>query len=143
MRVVTALIGCGLLLLALLHAFIPHSTPNSTTFLAMYGVGALLAFGTMFTNMGMNLARLMALGTTAAMFFYFAGFFKIAPHFNDGWYQSGIALEGIGMILSAFAMIPVLSCYSCILKADCREKLERPGRRAFFSVPEGVQEKTS
>ena len=143
MRVVTAVIGCALLLLALLHAFIPHSTPNSSTFLVMYGVGALLAFGTMFTSMGMNLARLMALGTTAAMFFYFAGFFKIAPHFNDAWYQSGIALEGIGMILSAFAMIPVLSCYSCILKADCREKLEQPSRRAFFSVPDSVQEKTS
>lgn len=143
MKVVNALIGCALLALALLHVFIPHSTPHALIITAMYSLGAVLAFASLYTNMGMTMARIMALGTTAAMFFYFAGFFRIAPHFNDAWYQSGIALEGIGMILSAFAMIPVLSCYSCILKADCREKLAPPGNRAFFSVPDSVQEKTS
>lgn len=143
MRVVNIVIGLALVIIALLHVFIPHSTPNSAMYMSMYAIGALFAFGSLFTNMGMFIARVMAIGTTAAMFFFFAGFFRLAPEFHDGWYQSGAALDGIGMLLSAFAMIPVLSCYSCILKADCREALTQPGKRAFFSVPEGVREKTS
>lgn len=143
MRFLNTIVGIALVVIAFLHVFIPHSTPDSAMYMGMYGLGALFAFGSLHTNMGMSVARIMAIGTTAAMFFFFAGFFRLAPEFHDGWYQSGAALDGIGMLLSAFAMIPVLSCYSCILKADCRESLARPGKRAFFSVPEGVQEKTS
>lgn len=143
MRVVNSAVGCTLLALALLHAFIPHTSPNAYTFMVMYGLGALFAFASLHVNMGLWLARVLAIGTTATMFFYFAGFFKLAPHFHETWYQSAAGLEGVGMILSAFAMIPILSCYSCILKADCREKLVQPGNGAFFGVPEGVQEKTS
>ena len=141
MRAVSVVIGCILLLLAVVHAFIPH-LPKSV-FVLLYGAGALLAFLTLFSNMHLLLARMLALGTTAVMFFYFAAFFKMAPHFQEQWYQSPLALEALSMLLSAFAMIPVLSSYSCILKADCRETLTAPkprSRPAFFSVPEGVQE---
>ena len=139
MRMVTSIIACVLLILAVLHAFIPHASKYA--FMALYGAGAFLAFCTLFNGIGLFLARVLALGTTALMFFYFAAFFKMAPHFHETWYQSGAALEGIGMLLSAFAMIPVLSCYSCMLKADCQEALERKPRAAFFSVPDSVQEK--
>ena len=137
------IIGCVLLALALLHAFIPRSSPEVLTFMVMYAAGAVFAFASLRRNISLPLARVLAVGTTAIMFFYFAGFFKMATHFTEAWYRSGAALEGVGMLLSAFAMIPVLSCYSCILKADCRETLQRQdtSRRAFFSVPESVQEK--
>ncbi|MEE2783657.1 MAG: hypothetical protein VYE04_09870 [Pseudomonadota bacterium] len=143
MRLLNAVIGCTLLMPALLHVFIPHKPLAAYIFMIMYAVGALLAFTSMHSKMGIRLARIMALGTTAAMFFYFAVFFKMAPQFHEAWYQSGKALEGIGMLLSGFAMIPVLSCFSCMLKADYREQLKHPtGKKAFFGVPEGIQDKT-
>ena len=147
MRMVNAAIGCILLTLAIMHFFIP----NHMIFCALYGAGALFAFATMRREMGLLTARLFAVGTTALMFFYFAGFFRMASFFGDHWYRSGAALEGIGLLLSAFAMIPVLSSFSCILKADetCvlhagkdREAMASK-RAAFFSVPEGVREKTA
>ena len=144
MRPLNGVIGCVLLTLALLHAFIPRSSPEVLTFMVMYAAGAVFAFASVRSSMSLPLARVLAVGTTAIMFFYFAGFFKMATHFTETWYRSGAALEGVGMLLSAFAMIPVLSCYSCILKKDCRETLQKAdhtSRRAFFSVPESVQEK--
>ena len=74
---------------------------------------------------------------TGLMFFYFAAFFSMAMHFNEHWYHSGLALDAIGLLFSAFAMIAVLSEYSCRLKADCLERREEK-RRAFFSVPQHI-----
>jgi|GEM_PF-1115890 len=148
MRMVNAIIGFLLLTLAMLHVFIP----NHMLFASLYGIGALLSFTTMRHEMRVSTARTLAVVTTALMFFYFAGFFRMASYFTDTWYQSGAALEGVAMLLSAFAMIPILSSFSCILKADetCelhgRASREAPadGRSpAFFRVPEGVQEKSA
>ena len=142
MRMVTGIIGCILLTLAITNAFIPH--PSALTFLFLYAGGALCAFATLHSNMHQVLARVFAVVTTAVMFFCFAAFFKMAPDFHEGWYRTGPALEGVGMLLSAFAMIPVLSCFSCMLKAECRETMERDaGRSNFFSVPDSVEEKIS
>ena len=139
MRVLNGVIGCVLLTIAILHAFIPHS--GFFTLLVLYSAGALLAFLTWSHRLTLSMARVLAICTTALMFFYFAGFFTMAPHFTETWYQSASALEAIGLLLSAFAMIPVLSCYSCMLKAECRESLEEgkaPARGGFFSVPNHV-----
>ena len=148
MRMVNAIIGFLLLTLAMLHAFIP----NHMLFASLYGLGACLAFSTMRFKMRVLTARVLAVLTTGLMFFYFAGFFRMATYFTDTWYQSGAALEGIAMLLSAFAMIPILSSFSCILKADetCelhkratdREPAADRRSPAFFRVPEGVQEKS-
>ncbi|MEM9621893.1 MAG: hypothetical protein AAF993_09615 [Pseudomonadota bacterium] len=140
MRVINAVIGFILLTLTVLHFFVP----NHIHLAALYGAGAALAFISLAREISIRTARLLAIGTTAVMFFYFAGFFKMAPHLHENWYTSGAGLEGVGMLLSAFAMIPVLSCYSCLLKADCREThMTVPQKRAaFFSVPENVQEKS-
>ena len=134
---VTAVVGCILLTLAVIHAFIPHA--SATFFLVLYAAGAICAFSAIYSSMNLWLARILAVATTGMMFFYFATFFKMAPHFQEEWYRSGLALEGIGMLLSAFALIPVLSCYSCMLKADCREQLQDEKKRpAFFAVPDGI-----
>ena len=70
---------------------------------------------------------------------------KMASGFEEQWYRTGAALEGIGFLLAAFMMIPTLSCYSCLLKAEgCaqfRENSEAEGaeRGSFFGVPEDIQ----
>jgi membrane-bound ClpP family serine protease len=141
MRMINGLIGLMLLALALLHFFIPNSYVTVVIFLA----GAGLAFVTLIRGgVGLRVARVLAVATTAVMFFYFAGFFLMAGSFNEHWYYSGAAFEGVGMLLSAFAMIPVLSCYSCMLKAEGHRREVNAARSpAFFRVPENIRDSAS
>ena len=141
MRILNGLIGLMLLALALLHYFIPNSYVTMVIFLS----GAGLALVTLVPRgVSLHIARVLAVATTAVMFFFFAGFFHMAGSFNEHWYHSGEALEGVGMLLSAFAMIPVLSCYSCMLKAEVQQP-EVPDVKspAFFRVPEHIRDSVS
>ena len=72
--------------------------------------------------------------------FYFAAFFRIVDHFHEQWYRSGMMLEAVGMLISAFAMIPVLSVFSCFMKCDGQEV--GAGDRAIFACPEEEPAKT-
>ena len=67
------------------------------------------------------------------MFFYFFGFFELAPHLDANWWGLERGQEAMGLLFSAFTMIPVLSCYSCRLKATCCAKDRRAP--AVFSSP--------
>ena len=136
LNVLNVLIGSILLILAILHSFIP----NTTLLTIVYALGAAITLLTLHRSMSIGMARVLAVMTTALMFFYFAGFFKLATHFDAYWYRTGASLEAVGLLLAAFAMIPVLSAYSCLLKADCREAFELRKRRAFFSVPQSVED---
>lgn len=136
MPMMTGLIGCILLGLAVVHIFVP----NHLLVASLYGAGAALAFITLKRDISVLLARVLAIATTALMFFYFAGFFKMSLKFNEHWYQGGTALDALGLLISAFAMIAVLSEYSCLLKADCKERMEEKNR-AFFSVPQHIDRK--
>ena len=147
MRMLNAVICCVLVLFAVLHFFIP----NHLHVAAVFGTGAMLAFITIFRpgRLSANGARFFAVCTTATMFFYFAGFFKMASGFEENWYQTGAALEGIGFLMAAFLMIPILSCYSCLLKAEgCEHFAEEASkssakeRGAFFGVPKHMQQDT-
>ena len=129
-RVVNGMIGCVLLALGILHIFIPK-TPILT---AIYFGGALLALASLRPNIGFGWARALACTTVIAMFFYFAAFFRIVDHFHEQWYRSGMMLEAVGMLISAFAMIPVLSVFSCFMKCDGQEV--GAGDRAIFACPE-------
>ena len=130
--------------LAILHYFIPD---NQLHYIALYSAGAFFALFSAFGHLNTSFARLFAIGTTAVMFFYFAAFFNLAPQLHEYWYRSGVGLEAVGLILSAFAMIPVLSTYSCLLKADCVEAYQPKvvtgdGKSAaFFSVPDHIEER--
>ena len=135
MRLINGTIGCVLLAIAVLHLFIPGHVQAA----AIYALGAILAVITIRQSMGINTARVLAVITTAAMFFYFAGFFQQVHLFHENWYRSAHALEALGMLLSAFAMIPVLSVYSCVLKADCPQQAQIK-RRAFFSAPDQIED---
>ena len=137
MRIFNATVGCMLLGLAVLHGFIPKTPLLSV----IYAAGAVMALVSLWRNISFGTARVFAFLTVAAMFFYFAAFFRIVDHFHETWYRGGIALEAVGMLLSAFAMIPVLSVFSCRMKADCVE----PGltNQALFSAPDEGKDKAS
>ena len=121
-------IGFGFILLALFHL----GVPDASFLVGSYLFGSLLAFVTLVRHLPLNVVRILALVTTAATFFYFIGFFQMAPHLGNGWYA--VHTKALGQLLGAFAMIPVLAEYSCRLKADCLEA-GAPKRSGFFSVP--------
>ncbi|MDG1132843.1 MAG: hypothetical protein P8N67_00585 [Pseudomonadales bacterium] len=130
MRIFNLAVGCMLLTLAILHGFIPKLPILS----GIYALGAVLALISLWGNISFSLARVLAFLTVAAMFFYFAAFFRIVDHFHENWHRSGMTLEAVGMLLSAFAMIPVLSVFSCRMKADCVESGQTS--QALFSAPD-------
>ena len=143
MRMLNVVIGAVLLVFAGLHLFIPNHLLHALLFCA----GAGLAFVTVFSprNLSVAIARILAICTTAAMFIYFAGFFSMAAGFEEQWYRTGAAVEGIGFLLAAFMMIPTLSWYSCLLKAEgCEHFREQQGseeteRGGFFGVPDKLR----
>ena len=98
-------IGIVLSLLAVVHAFIPMLP----IFSVLYGLGAALALLSLLNITNAWAVRFLAIASTGAMFLYFFGFFRLVQHFHDNWHRGGVALEAIGMLLSAFAMIAVLS----------------------------------
>ena len=61
--------------------------------------------------------HLLAVATTAAMFASFALFFDLAPNLEPDWYMQREAVSTFSSLFAAFAMIPVLSEFSCRMKA--------------------------
>ncbi len=74
--------------------------------------------------------RLLALATAGMLFYCFAQFFSLVPTLQPGWYWQVEAINTFGLLFAGFAMIPVLSEYSCRMKAngDCER-----GRRHLRS----------
>lgn len=137
MKIVNAIIGCVLLALAILHVFIPKTPILSL----IYFGGAVLALVSVRPHISFGWARGFAVATVIAMFFYFAAFFRIVDHFHEQWYRSGMMLEAIGMLISAFAMIPVLSVFSCFMKSEGQDV--GANDRAIFAAPEDEIAKSS
>jgi len=129
MQYIHGFIGCVLVLLALIH--IPYPAPFAWL---PYAGAAILAFITLKTDLSVGLSRILAITTAGMMFFFFALFFLSVPRLEADWYANQAGWSAVCRILSAFVMIPILSEYSCRLKAECLEA--RVARRAaFFSVP--------
>ena len=133
MRLSMVIIGVVLSLLSVIHAFIPAMPVLAT----LYGVGAVLALSSLFNVTNVWAVRAFAIASTGAMFLYFFGFFRLVQHFHDNWQRSGVAFEAIGMLLSAFAMIAVLSVYSCRLKGSHNDM--DSGDQAIFGVPKNLK----
>ena len=72
--------------------------------------------------------RLLAVLTAGTLFYYFWGFFSLVPTLQPDWYWQPQAIDAVGLVFAGFAMIPVLSEYSCRMKASAM--CER-GRRQF------------
>lgn len=132
MQYIHGFIGCVLLVLSLIH--IPF--PEPLAWLPFF-VAAVLALITMKSEISMAISRVLAICTAGMMFFFFALFFLAVPTLEADWYMTQYGWAAVCLILSAFLMIPILSDYSCRLKADCMEA--RAARRtAFFSVPSNI-----
>ncbi|MEZ5559042.1 MAG: hypothetical protein R3E86_10970 [Pseudomonadales bacterium] len=128
MHFVYGLIALTFIVVALLH--VPHPTP----FLWVpYALAASLAALTLLRDISTLMSRFLAIAATALMFFFFAGFFFAVPELKANWYVRPEGWIAVSKLLGAFAMIPVLSDYSCRCKADCRESREHSS--AFFSIP--------
>jgi hypothetical protein len=111
--------------------------PNALFLMTAYGIGASLAFVSLTQEINLMLSRVLAVLTTVTMFFYFAKFFYLAHGFSETWYEEP-GLEAIGLLFAAFAMIPVLSDYSCRAKADCRDARLEQARGGFLSGPSHI-----
>ncbi|MCZ6617955.1 MAG: hypothetical protein O7E57_07455 [Gammaproteobacteria bacterium] len=113
MQYFNGLIGCGFIILALLH-----TAEMSHTCWISYSSAALLAFISLKSNIHLATSRILAGVTTLLMFFYFASFFTVAPGLEDEWYRENKFWEAISQIMAAFCLIPVLSNYTCRLKTE-------------------------
>jgi hypothetical protein len=132
MQYIHGFIGCVLVLLALIH--LPYPYPLAWL---PYAIAACLAFIPLKSEISIGLSRILAITTAGIMFFFFAWFFVKVPTLDHDWYASQAGWAAVCRILAAFVMIPILSEYSCRLKADCREARARD--RAFFTVPEHIR----
>jgi hypothetical protein len=118
---VTASLGLVLALFALLQI----GQPDGLQWAAVFGSGAILAFLTLKRDMPMMMARALAVLSSLAMFWFFAGFFRMAPNLHPSWYERAAAIDAIGLLFAGFAMIAILSEYSCRMKAECKERTEQ------------------
>ena len=107
--------------------------PDSGVWLAIYLAGALVSGAALIDGLPRAVNRVIAVCAMLMMFFYFFGFFELAPTLHGNWWQTETSREALGLLFSAFAMIPVLSCYSCRLKATRADKDRRAP--AVFSAP--------
>lgn len=132
MQYIHGFIACVLVLLALIH--IPFPEPFAWL---PYSIAAVLAVITLKSDLSIPVSRVLAIATTGMMFFFFALFFLVAPTLKAGWYTTQYGWAAVCLLLSAFVMIPILSDYSCRLKAECREA-RAAQRNSFFSVPSHI-----
>jgi len=133
MQYIHGFIACVLVLLALIH--IPFPEPLAWL---PYTVAAVLALITLKPELSIPVSTVLAIATAGMMFFFFALFFLVVPTLEANWYTTQYGWAAVCLLLSAFVMIPILSEYSCRLKAECREA--RAARRsAFFSVPSHIR----
>ena len=123
MRFVNAVIAVALLVLAVSKLDDP---PGASMFL----IGALIATVALKHWLSAWSVRVLAFVAAGTLFCYFGQFFYLVPHLQPSWYWEwrGDAFEATAWLLSGFAMIPVLSEYSCRMKAT--RECER-GRRQF------------
>ena len=123
MRLVNAVIAVALVALAVLKLDDPSGA-------SMFLFGALIAAFALKHYLSAWSVRVLAFLAAGTLFCYFGQFFYLVPHLQPSWYWQwqGDALEATALLLSGFAMIPVLSEYSCRLKAS-RECVR--GRRQF------------
>lgn len=110
----------------------------------MLGSATVLSFLTFIPRLPLWAVRTAAVLTVGLMFYFFASFFYLAPTLGEAWYRSPGSLTVFSFLFGAFCMIPLLSEYSCRLKADCPHRRQRGiAKRGFFSVPEKLQKQLS
>ena len=115
-------------------ALLQLDDPDGLYWFSIYALGALVSVVTLRDGLPRSLHRLFAVATMFLMFFYFFGFFEMAPELHGNWVSQESGGEALGLLFGAFAMIPVLATYSCRLKAHAASKDRRSP--AVFSAPQ-------
>lgn len=114
-------------------AALQFNDPDFGLWVSIYLAAAAVSGATLIDGLPRLVHRVLAVCTMLMMFFYFFGFFEMAPTLHGDWWHAETSREAFGLLFSAFAMIPVLSCYSCQLKAKRAAKDRRSP--AVFSAP--------
>ena len=132
MHYINAIIG---LILGCLALFTIADTATASLFFS----SALLALASLKHWRSGVIVWLLAVATTGAMFFFFARFFGQAPHLSPSLADGEALFVPVALLVGAFAMIPVLSEFSCQMKADrdcqlARVKAERDRFKAAQSL---------
>lgn len=126
MQCVNAIIAVALLTFAVLSLDAPAQA-------LMYIIGAALAAIAFKHWLSTWTVRALAIGTVCMLYWYFGQFFLRADQLAPGWYGTGEAIPALGLLIAGFAMIPVLSEYSCRMKASA--ECERGRRRSEDRKP--------
>ncbi|NJN51611.1 MAG: hypothetical protein HC809_07355 [Gammaproteobacteria bacterium] len=111
---VNALIGVVLLLVTALQ----FDDLHPVRWALVYFAGASLSLLSTLPRLSLNMIRFLACATTAMLFFYFAGFFLLVPGLEADWYLKPHGGDAQGLLFAGFAMIPVLSAFSCRMKSE-------------------------
>ena len=126
MHYVNAIIAVALLGLALLMRHQPGEA-------AMFIVGAVLAAIAFKHWLSTWMVRTLAFVAAGTMFCYFGRFLLLVPTLQPDWYWQPLeVVDAVGLLFAGFAMMPVLSEYSCRMKAS--EECER-GQRSQSRKP--------
>lgn len=122
MRYVNAIVAAVLLGFALLSRHEPAQA-------AMFILGATLAAIAFKHWLSPRIVPVLAIVAAGIMFWHFAQFLYLVPHLHPQWYGNlgGDGVRSVGLLCAGFAMIPVLSEYSCRMKAsgECERALRR------------------
>lgn len=113
MRYVHGALALVLVVLSLLHL----DDPDPGFWMSLYGAGAILAATACKPTLGRWTVRVLATAATLTMFLYFAGFFVRVPYLGEAWYATEAHGGTLALLIAAFCMIPVVSSYSCRMKA--------------------------
>lgn len=129
MRYVNAVTAVALFGLAVFRMLPPGDLAAAILF-AFGGVAAALA-ATHWLHT--QVVRVLALLSTIIMFCFFWQFFSLAPTLQAGWYLEAGTLDAVGLLIAGFGMIPVLSEYTCRMKAS--GNCARARRKAASGAP--------
>lgn len=80
-----------------------------------------------------KVVRLLAFVAAGVMFCFFWQFFTLTPTLHADWYRQPGTLNVLALLFAGFGMMPVVSEYTCRMKAngDC----ERARRKAASDAP--------
>lgn len=113
MRYVNAIVAVMLLAFALLLRDEPAQA-------AMFIVGATLAAIAFKPWLRPSIVRVLAVVAAGVLFWHFAQFLYLVPNLHPDWVWNWSSDGGraVGLLFAGFGMIPVLSEYSCRMKAS-------------------------
>ena len=83
--------------------------PDPAIWLSLYGAGAILAATACKPSLTPWTVRVLATAATVTMF--------CAPYLTEGWYAREGHASTLALLVAGFCMMPVVSGYSCRMKA--------------------------